>query len=788
MALGVLATASGPWLWLTMAAAQKEPTISAQGVMTYPGRVVVSIPGFTTPDPARIVSKVQKPGTVISEGAVVAEIAGRPVIALEGDLPMFRTLQQGAVGTDVAELEKALTRLGLLGSPPDNRYDAATRDAVAALYRSTGYSLPADDVGLAESTRNAQIAVNDARSRYNEVNRALELAVRTAAEAAAAKAREAATASTTQAESQARVDSAETDLSLLTQADRIEIAQADAVVQAAQNRVAVVENRVALARIDDANTQAELLAAAKQYQVTIDKTARAIRDENVRLESARADRVAAEANVESARADVADLRRPPALPAGSPSTLPPTAIQVREGETRVRFAESALRAQTAAVARSESEIAAQNADLAIAQDALTRTNTRIGVGGRSTRDAELELTTARTDLETARRSAQATRGRIELSQRRAAAALQAAAAAASRRAGSTTASVPLTGSEIDEQAAELANQRIALAEDQLAVIESTLPVAEIVFLPRLPARIDAYPAVLGRPLSGTLLEATGVVPEVTVSAPVSDAPRIAVGSPTSVSTGGRKFKGRVADVTVDGPGATVRVTLNEVPAVRVDGAVATVQIRLVAPQATPPDEAAAGGTELVFEPGVRVDSAAASNDPGTGANVVASESSESSESSGSSEFWSPVVSGSATGSTSGTTEPSGTSTLGPRTKSRSPMFLALAVELVLLGIILLVFATRRRPVHLRDQLDRRHQRQKAQRGFELDQEGAGLVVGDPAADLGVGESAGPDLGVGDGGDAAGDPASGRPAPETLGLVALAPDARFASAASGEHDG
>ena len=108
---------------------------------------------------------------------------------------------------------------------------------------------------------------------------------------------------------------------------------------------------------------------------------------------------------------------------------------------------------------------------------------------------------------------------------------------------------------------------------------------------------------------------------------------------------------------------------------------------------------------------------------------------------------------------------------------RGQTWLMVGVAGVLLGIILLVFATRRRPVHLRDQLDRRHQRQKAQRGFELDQEG--LAVGDPA---------GPDLGVGDGGDAAGDPASGRPAPETLGLVALAPDARFASAASGEHDG
>ncbi len=90
---------------------------------------------------ASIITRITKEsGQKLEEGDVVVEVAGRPVIVLEGQLPIFRSLTPTLEGPDVLQLEEALVRLGFDPGTVDNVYDNATEQAVAALYRQAGYS------------------------------------------------------------------------------------------------------------------------------------------------------------------------------------------------------------------------------------------------------------------------------------------------------------------------------------------------------------------------------------------------------------------------------------------------------------------------------------------------------------------------------------------------------------------------------------------------------------------------------------------------------------------------
>lgn len=77
-------------------------------------------------------------GDQASEGDILYWISGRPVILLEGDQPSFRDLGPGMTGTDVAQLEAALERLGHEPGAVDGVYDDQTEAAVRLLYESVG--------------------------------------------------------------------------------------------------------------------------------------------------------------------------------------------------------------------------------------------------------------------------------------------------------------------------------------------------------------------------------------------------------------------------------------------------------------------------------------------------------------------------------------------------------------------------------------------------------------------------------------------------------------------------
>lgn len=75
----------------------------------------------------------------LAQGTVGLRISGRPVFIFEGQIPSFRDLGPGMRGADIAQLETGLTAIGLDPGAADGLYDAATEQAVAALYAAAGY-------------------------------------------------------------------------------------------------------------------------------------------------------------------------------------------------------------------------------------------------------------------------------------------------------------------------------------------------------------------------------------------------------------------------------------------------------------------------------------------------------------------------------------------------------------------------------------------------------------------------------------------------------------------------
>jgi hypothetical protein len=88
-------------------------------------------------------------GDSVDEGAVLLVVSGRPVFALAGPSPAYRTLAPGMSGDDVLQLQNALARLGY---EPDRNgeFGQATKDAVAAWYAASGFEPVWSDVSPAE--------------------------------------------------------------------------------------------------------------------------------------------------------------------------------------------------------------------------------------------------------------------------------------------------------------------------------------------------------------------------------------------------------------------------------------------------------------------------------------------------------------------------------------------------------------------------------------------------------------------------------------------------------------
>ncbi|WP_367824975.1 peptidoglycan-binding protein [Streptomyces sp. LMG1-1-1.1] len=105
------------------------------------GQSVEITPGAVADGGSPTVSKLPlKAGDEVRAGRLLVEISGRPVIALQGAVPLYRDLKPGAQGSDVGRLQDALQRLGHSTSPDvRGRFGEGTKTAVTALYEGLGY-------------------------------------------------------------------------------------------------------------------------------------------------------------------------------------------------------------------------------------------------------------------------------------------------------------------------------------------------------------------------------------------------------------------------------------------------------------------------------------------------------------------------------------------------------------------------------------------------------------------------------------------------------------------------
>ncbi|MFE0802546.1 peptidoglycan-binding protein [Streptomyces sp. NPDC058812] len=146
-----------------------EDSVTVRGTVTAAQTVEVS-PSAGSPDGgAPVVTKLPvKGGQQIEAGQRLLEVSGRPVFALQGELPVFRDLKPGAEGDDIAQLQDALTALGhSTAGDRDGYFGPRTKAALTAFYDSIGYTpQPAQEDG--------DSAVDSAESAVTEAERALE--------------------------------------------------------------------------------------------------------------------------------------------------------------------------------------------------------------------------------------------------------------------------------------------------------------------------------------------------------------------------------------------------------------------------------------------------------------------------------------------------------------------------------------------------------------------------------------------------------------------------------------
>jgi len=123
-------------------------TVSFRATVQRQDSSTVAFPAQTADDPI-VTARPIDTGHEITAGTVVSEVVGRPVIALPGSFPYYRSLQPGDTGPDVRQLQSGLTAAG---HPVrlDGSFGAATARAVHALYQSAGYATPASDTANRE--------------------------------------------------------------------------------------------------------------------------------------------------------------------------------------------------------------------------------------------------------------------------------------------------------------------------------------------------------------------------------------------------------------------------------------------------------------------------------------------------------------------------------------------------------------------------------------------------------------------------------------------------------------
>ncbi|PFG19056.1 hypothetical protein [Serinibacter salmoneus] len=148
---------------ITIAVERQELSsdVVVRGDALYDGAVSVTVETADLGGPAVVTGAVPQVGDTVEPGSVLLEVTGRPVIALPGELPVYRSLRAGVSGPDVTQLQEALGSLDL-DAGNSGTYDAATAAAVAELFTRAGYPAPEADEAARDELAMAQESVTAA--------------------------------------------------------------------------------------------------------------------------------------------------------------------------------------------------------------------------------------------------------------------------------------------------------------------------------------------------------------------------------------------------------------------------------------------------------------------------------------------------------------------------------------------------------------------------------------------------------------------------------------------------
>jgi peptidoglycan hydrolase-like protein with peptidoglycan-binding domain len=164
---GEVASETEPPVATTLTAPVEQRVLSTTVVLR--GKVFAAQQVEVTPSSAvnsarLVITGVRvRPGATVRHGQVLAEVSGRPLIALLGTIPSYRDLKPGDNGRDVKQLQNALRLSGFQIDDVDGRFGADTKRSLGAFYKRIGYV--AAEAGDAEAMKFARAAVKTAKRR-----------------------------------------------------------------------------------------------------------------------------------------------------------------------------------------------------------------------------------------------------------------------------------------------------------------------------------------------------------------------------------------------------------------------------------------------------------------------------------------------------------------------------------------------------------------------------------------------------------------------------------------------
>ena len=521
--------------------------------------------------PVLLVTSAPERGDDLPEGSAAIEISGRPVFLLAGEIPVFRDLRPKTRGPDVLQVEQALARLGFFGGEPDEEWNPDTGEAVTAWYEAAGYTPNGVTDEEKDRLEAARKQVDSAEGGVETAQERIETAEDEGEDRLEAARKQVETAGDGVETAQDRIETAEDESEDRLEAARKQIKTAGDGVETAQERVdSAVRSRKkaddALADAQDGLADAEQdLARARQgpddLQIRRARSALAAAGEQLEFTEADTEEAMAEAERavlaaqaernKAANAYSSALARWESAQAGvhpDGGTLPtPSQMEVlrlasenaglaletaERGITEAEAARDRKRVENSAALRTAGDnlAAAQKAlddllappDVDQQKDVVEEARTAVENARTGIDDAQSSLTKARASLVDAREDlakARSDLADVQADVQKDLAKAQDGLVDAQEDLAKARSDLAAAQADIREDLAKAqdglvdAREDLAKARSDLAELESEtgvwIPAGELIFLERLPVRVDRLTAERGSTVSGSFMTVTG---------------------------------------------------------------------------------------------------------------------------------------------------------------------------------------------------------------------------------------------------------------------------------------